>query len=99
MNGVDTASQLRGGFSCHKPYEAKWWRPILYWLLDICANNAFLLWKITQHSSDHKLHQRFIDVLIDELLHHKWTPHPSDISLHDQIRLPKKERCAYGRKR
>jgi hypothetical protein len=30
MNGVDIASQIRGGFTCHKLYEVKWWRPIFY---------------------------------------------------------------------
>jgi hypothetical protein len=31
MYGVDTASQLRGGFSFYKPYEARWWRHIFYY--------------------------------------------------------------------
>jgi hypothetical protein len=43
MNGVDTASQIGGGFSVHRPTEVKWWRPIWYWILDICANNWYLL--------------------------------------------------------
>ena len=43
MGGVNQASHLQVNFSCHKPYEKRWWRPILYWLLDVCANNAYLL--------------------------------------------------------
>ena len=97
MNGVDTASQLRTGFSCHKPHEVKWWRPLFYWLLDICANNSYLLWRTTQPIT-HKLHQQFIDTLIHSLLHYdKWTPIPTNI--HRPIRLERKRRCAYGVKR
>jgi hypothetical protein len=96
MNGVDITSQLRGGFSCHKPHKVKWWRPLFYWLLDICLNDAYLLWKTRQHDN-HKLHQRFIDTLIHSLLHHdKWAPHPANE--HRVIRIEKKRQCAYGMK-
>ena len=36
MNGVDTASQIQRGFSIYQPSETKWYRPIFYWILDIC---------------------------------------------------------------
>ena len=67
MNGVDMASQIRGGFSVHQPLEVKWWRSILYWILDICANNAYLIWKTTQDEKDHELHEWFIDALIEAM--------------------------------
>ena len=43
MNGVDTASYLRGGFTVHQPSERKWWRSIFYLLIDICCNNVYLI--------------------------------------------------------
>jgi hypothetical protein len=99
MNGVDLGSQLRGGFSCHKPYEAKWWRPICWWLLDICSNNAFLIWKTTQKMIDHKLHQRFQDRLIHDLLNYdRHTPALKEVSEHHWEPLLKKRQCAYGLK-
>jgi len=99
MNGVDTASQLRRGFTCHKPYDCKWWRPIFYWLIDICANNAYLIWKTTQSKKDHKLHMRFIDTLIDEMLEYDMhTPAPGNITEHHWERLSKRQQCSYGLK-
>ena len=100
MNGVDTASQLRGGFSVHRPVEVKWWRPIFYWILDICANNAFLIWKTTQNQKNHSLHQQFIDSLIHDMTHYDiHTPAPGDVSQHHWQRKEKVGECAWGKKR
>ena len=100
MNGVDTGSQLRGGFSCHKPYDRRWWRPIFYWLIDIVANNAYLIWKTTQNSKNHDLHQSFQDELIHEMLHYDpHTPAPRDERQHQVGHADKKRECAWGKKR
>lgn len=99
MNGVDTASQIRGGFSVHRPTEVKWWRPILYWILDICANNAYLIWKTIQDQTDHELHKQFIDSLIEDMTHYDaWTPAPPPTSEHHWEQRETRGRCAWGRK-
>ena len=98
MNGVDTASQLQRGFSIHRPSEVRWWRPIFYWIIDICQNNAYLIWKTTQmHQKRHVLHQRFIDWLIEQMLgYNLHTPAPGKVSEHCWERVEKKGQCAYG---
>ena len=68
MGAVDNANHLRKGFTCHKPYSVKWWRPLFYWLLDTCANNSYILWKQAQSIDDGHLHKRFQDTFILQLL-------------------------------
>jgi hypothetical protein len=41
MNGVDRGNQLRKSFTCHKPYERRIWRPLWYYILDVCAVNSY----------------------------------------------------------
>ena len=100
MNGVDTASQIQRGFSVHQPSESKWYRPIFYWIIDICQNNAFLVWRTTQtHQKRHVLHQRFIDWLIEEMLwYDKWTPAPLPPSEHHPEYLDTRGRCVWGKR-
>jgi hypothetical protein len=102
MNGVDLASQYRGGFSCHRPNSRRWWMPVFFWLLDICLNNAFLIWKLSQPRHRHRdksLHKDFIDKLIYDMLHYnQWTPAPGKACTHTVKRLQKPLRCVYGYK-
>ena len=105
MNGVDTASQFQTGFSVCRPTEAKWWRPIFYWIVDICANNAYLIWKITQeHHKGKRHHQRFIDSLIEDMLGYDMhtpapgNPAPGNPLEHCWHREEKVGECAWGKK-
>jgi Transposase IS4 len=99
MNGVDIASQFRGGYSCHKPNSRKWWKPILFWLFDIYANNAYLIWRLSHPSKNKRQHKGFIDQPIDDMLRcNKWTLTPGEASLHRVKRLDKPKRCVYGYK-
>ena len=100
MNGVDIASQIQRGFSIHQLLEERWWRPLFYWIVDVCSNNAYLMWKTTQtHIKGKKHHQRFIDLLIEQMLSYSlWTPAPLPALEHHWQRLPKLGRCAWGRK-
>ena len=100
MNGVDLGSQIQRGFSIHQPSESKWYRPIFYWIIDICQNNAFLIWKTTQKEQKrHILHQRFIDWLINEMLEYdKFTPAPGKPSEHYSVKHQAKRQCVYGLK-
>jgi hypothetical protein len=70
MNGVDLANQLRGWMTSSRPGIYKAWQPLWYWLLDICACNAFLIWK-TSHLeldlSSTRLHRKFQESLIQAL--------------------------------
>ena len=48
MGGVDLSDQLRSYFTCQRKAE-KWWKQLLFFLLDIAAVNA---WVIYQESRD-----------------------------------------------
>ena len=45
MNGIDVANQIRRNFSCHRLWETRTWRPLAYWLFDVCMVNAFVIWR------------------------------------------------------
>jgi len=71
MNGVDLANQYRAWLTCHRSGIYKPWQPLFYWLLDICAVNAFLIWKVSKEGLDPKdsrLHRKFHEELINALL-------------------------------
>jgi hypothetical protein len=68
MNGIDTANQLRKGFTCHGPGNRKRWRPIFYWLLETCKTNVYLIWKSFETDSRHRLLGKFYETPKDELL-------------------------------
>ena len=99
MNSVDNASQLRGGFSVHQSGESRWWRPIFYWLIDICCNNAYLIWKTLRSPKNHKLHQLFEEELETQMLQYDMhTPAPINVWEHQWEPLEKRRQCAYGLK-
>jgi hypothetical protein len=71
MNGVDFANQFRAWMICSRPKIHKAWQPLWYWLLDVCACNAFLIWKASHLELDlssTRLHRRFQEGLIQALL-------------------------------
>jgi len=103
MNGGDHANQLRATFSCHRPQEDKWWRPVWYWLLDVCATNAYLLWKLSEDAADTRLHTKFHTLLIEQLLAQDSTVldilHHPDTTAHVPGPLIKPTYCAWGKMR
>jgi hypothetical protein len=100
MNGIDVANQLRGTFTCHRPHNLKWWRPLFYWLIDTCKTNAFLIWKESQSKPNTRLHQTFFNALIDELLaiplKFKWDPTNLPRAAYTPRPLKKPTYCAWG---
>ena len=99
---MDLANQLRSTYTCYRAGDDKWWRPLWWWLIDICITNAYVLWKATDTNSDHRQHRRFHDELIDSLLAipqlqevDPW----DDIPLEDiPITVTKKGYCCWGLK-
>ena len=68
MNGIDTANQLRTAFTCYRPRNRKWWKPLFYQLLDTYKTNTYLIWKAKNESSNHRDYTKFFDILVNELL-------------------------------
>ena len=68
MHAIDNNNQLREGFTIYRPYEDKWWRSLLDWLLDLCFTNTFKVWKYYQEVDNGKLHDIFWKELEEELL-------------------------------
>ncbi len=73
MNGVDRSNQLRKNFTAYRPYKRRVWRPLWYYILDICAVNSYLLWKGAKADIKKRGQRPFRKVLIDALLN---TPYP-----------------------
>ncbi len=100
MNGVDLANQLRHSFSCQLPQEQRWWRPIAYWLFDICANNAYIIWQRFQSkrkTRSRRLHPEFQGQLIRGLLAiNPDLPIYDDLAKHTIQRLDSRRHCAWG---
>ena len=86
------ANQIRGNFSCHKLFEHRNWRPLAYWLFDVCAVNAFVIWRRFQPEKDqkgHRLHEQFQKALIRQLL-------LQGEHSHKPGKLGTQRRCAWG---
>ena len=58
MNGCDRADQMIGYYGFHQRKSTKWWKKIFFWLLDICAMNAFVLFKATRERPLTKAYHR-----------------------------------------
>lgn len=106
MNGVDVANQLRAWMTCQRPGVYKAWQPLWYWLLDICACNAFLIWKSSHPELDQRssrLHRQFQEGLIQALFDvkkegpdHTQTPVQSCLPPgHNRRRFPTRQQCVY----
>jgi Transposase IS4 len=74
MNGVDRSNQLRKNFTAHRSYERRIWRPIWYYILDVCAVNSYLISKGDTTDQGNRGQRRFREALMDALL---CTPSPS----------------------
>jgi hypothetical protein len=48
LRRCDLADQLRGNFGCQRQWERRTWRPLAYWLFDVCPVNSYLLWRCQQ---------------------------------------------------
>ena len=68
MNGVDQSNQLWKNFTAHRPYKCHVWRPLWYYILDICTVNSYLLWKGDIADIKKRGQRPFQKVLIDALL-------------------------------
>ena len=90
MNAVDVANQLRSNFTCHLQFERRNWRPLAWWLFDVCATNAFVIWRAKQQNTSTHLREKFNRQLIDSLLMRGLD--------HRLEKRPKKRRCAWGAK-
>ena len=79
MNGVDWVNQLRRNFTVHQPFESRVWRPLWYYILDVCTVNSYLIWKGNSTTKDKSKRgqRRFRKPLIDALLTtpYKTNPH------------------------
>jgi Transposase IS4 len=67
MGGVDIADQLRKNLTVHRPYEARTWRPLWYYILDTCLVNSYLIWKGKIEDSSNRAHRDFREALSEEL--------------------------------
>jgi hypothetical protein len=74
MNGVDRSNQLRKNFTAHRSYERHIWRPLWYYILDVCAVNSYLIFKGDTTDQGNRGQRRFREPLMDALL---CTPSPS----------------------
>ena len=93
MNAVDVANQLRQNFSCHRAYETRNWRPLAWWLFDVCLVNNYVLWRAQQPKEKQRsrhLHREFEKTLINQLLRRG--------THHQLIRLDKRGYCRWGAK-
>jgi hypothetical protein len=66
-NLFDSADQLRGNFTCQRQWEKRTWRPLAYWLFDVCLVNSYLVWRHHQPQDtlrDHQSHRYFRQELI-----------------------------------
>jgi hypothetical protein len=76
MNGVDRGNQLRKNFTAHRPYERRVWRPLWYYILDVCAVNGYLIWKGNTEDKGKRGQRRYREALIDALLNTPYPPRP-----------------------
>jgi hypothetical protein len=68
MNGVDRANQLRRNLTAHRACERRVWRPLWYYVLDVCAVNSHLIWKGDTEDKSKKGQRPFRNVLEEALL-------------------------------
>jgi Transposase IS4 len=63
MGGVDVADQLRKNMTVHRPWEARNWRPLWYYILDTCLVNSYLIWKGNSTPQRNRAHRKFREEL------------------------------------
>jgi len=63
MGGVDIADQLRKNITIHRPWEARIWRPLWYYVLDTCLVNSYLIHKGKLEDQGKRAHREFREAL------------------------------------
>jgi hypothetical protein len=76
MNGVDRNDQLRKNLTVHRGYEHRIWVPQLYFMLDICSVNSYLIWKGSKGDTSVRSHRRYRSALAQACLQ---TPYPNPV--------------------
>ncbi len=106
MNGVDVANQFRAWMTTYRPGIYKAWQPLWYYLLDICACNAFLVWQNSHpdlNRAGKRLHRQFQNELIDALFTIP-DKRPTTVRIpvqgclvpgHERRRMPTRRTCAW----
>jgi len=101
MNGVDRSNQLRKNFTAHRPYERRIWRPLWYYILDVCAVNGYLIWKGNTVDQRKRGQRHYRESLINALLN---TSPPASTSIqqpsytHRWERFEKRGYCLWCKK-
>ena len=67
MGGVDVADQLRKNMTVHRPWEARIWRPLWYYILDTCLVNSYLIHKGKSEDPGKRAHREFRETLSSNL--------------------------------
>ena len=68
IGGVDVANHLRSNFTIARPSNYRNWRPKLWYLIDICKDNAYKAWLNAHGLStiiDHNTHRKFLTALAE----------------------------------
>ena len=71
LGGIDIANQLRRDFSSQRPTNYRWWKPLFFWLIDVCTVNSFIIWRDLQRAvrgANTNDHNRFQKELTQALL-------------------------------
>jgi len=68
MNGVDRNNQLRKHLSVHRAFERRIWVPQLYFMVDICVINSYLIWKGKKSDTSHHSHRQYHSTLAQACL-------------------------------
>lgn len=106
-NLVDVADQLRHPYRVERQWETRTWRPLVYWLFDVCLVNSFLFWRRQQSEDDlrdHHSHRGFRERLFDQICAYR-EPSPTPpltprrtrcLSNHVPTVMNRRSFCAWG---
>ncbi|XP_053975370.1 piggyBac transposable element-derived protein 4-like [Hylaeus volcanicus] len=66
--GVDYVNQYASTY-CFLRKSLKWWRKLFFWGMEICAINAYILYKTVKKANNQKpmTHLKFVKLLVDQL--------------------------------
>ena len=86
-------------FFSHRGYNIKWWKTLLYWLIDISQTNAFIIYRyhFDPYREQPRLHEQFYGYLVNALvtmpLEAEEVFYQSNSSKHERERIPQQRRC------
>lgn len=77
MGATDNSNQLRSLATIDRPGQVKWTKKFISFLVDICAGNAYKVWKTNALNKAKKKHERalFLEQLIEGLIHDREIVH------------------------